>query len=374
MGKITRRGAAAGAFALAGALVFSGSAFAADTDGGPVDIDGTPYVQTGINDPNIWRFADDDRVSTAIQAAERTKGTWGKTAIIANSEVFADALAATPLADVKDAPVLLSKPGGEVDARVISYLKANNFRHVTLVGGSDVFGASAKEQLQDEGLTVIRAEGANRYQTAIELADRAIRAAKDANAYKNVNVFLADGLNFPDALAAGAAAAANDGVVLLTKGGDGLDSKTFEYISENKFPFYEHASTVAVGGPAAAAAAEGYNGDPIEVNDNVVGSDRYETAVLLAGNYVAGAKNAVIASGQNFPDGVVAGAYASNVDGPLLLTKEGNLTKVTKEYLEDNRNDFNGTGKRVGNIFVFGGLNSVSKNVTTQLAGLEWNW
>src|SRR5699024_3759068 len=126
------------------------------------------------------------------------------------------------------------------------------------------------------------------------------------------------------------------------------------YASGNEFGPFEHNSTIAVGGPAAAAVAAGWHGEPVEVNDAVVGANRYETAVMLASEYVAGASNAVIASGENFPDGVVAGAYASNVDGPLLLTKEGNLTKVTKQYLEDNRNDFNGTLGETGNIFVFG--------------------
>lgn len=379
MGKITRRGVSLGAVALTGALAFSGTAFAGVTDPEPVDPDGPTWVTTGVNDPRIWRIADSDRVSTSIQAAKRLPNRWGNVAIIASSEVYADALAATPYADIVNAPILLSAPGENIDPRVMAYLKSANFDRVVLAGGTSVFGHAAEAELAAvSGVNEVwRANGANRYETAIKLADRALAAAHAEKAYDDVNVFLADGHNFPDALAAGAAAAANNGVVLLTVGATGLDKKTFEYITDNKFSFYDHNSTIAVGGPAAAAAAKGWAGnesDTIEVDDAVIGADRYETAVMLAESYVSEGRNAAVASGENFPDGVVAGAFASNVDGPLLLTKEGSLTKVTKKYFEDNRNKYNGLGHVRGNIFVFGGVNSVSNLVTDQLAKISWTY
>jgi len=361
MGKIARRSTAAGALVLAGALAFS-TAAAANIDGSPINVDGDPDTVTQPGDPDVWRFADADRVGTALQAAQRTELPWGDTVIIANSSVFADALAAAPLADALDAPVLLNAPGNSLRGDVLNYA-TSAFSNVILVGGTDVFGNAVRTALEDEGVSVDRVEGANRYQTAVQLAGAAI----DAAGYEdNVNIFLADGLNFPDALAAGAAAAENSGVVLLTQGDDRIDAVTYGAITENSFAL-PHESIIAVGGPAAAAAASGHQGDPIEVNHSHIGDNRYETAVQVAEEYLSDATNFVVASGQHFADAVVGGAYAANVDGALLLTRPQNLTHATADHLESIRLD-------VENVFVFGGPDSVQPHVSQQIADLDWQY
>lgn len=366
MGKFTRR---SGAALLAGAMVLTPLAAHADDDSQPI-VDDTPEVSVP-GGPDIYRFAGPNRVLTSIEAAERTEGIWGDTAIIANTEVFADALAAAPLADVIDAPVLLSNPGSTITPATAAYAAAN-FDTVILVGGRGVFGEAAVTQLQTMGLDVERVQGANRYQTAVELAAEAIYW-DDEGVLDNPNIFLADGTNFPDALAAGAAAANHSGVVLLTKGETGLDSYTFAAITGNMEgveydPIANHADIIAVGGPAARAAAEGWLADPVETDQEVVGANRYATAVELAENFDPGEGNYVIASGQKFPDGVVGGAYAANVDGMLLLTQESSLNGYTADYLSDPFRR-----ETVENIFLFGGEASVSRDVSAELALLPWD-
>lgn len=369
MGKLTRRGSIIGTAALAGALAFSTAAMA-NVDGDPINIDGDQEVEQAFG-PNIWRFADEDRIGTAVQAAERTNNVWGDTVIIANSEVYADALAAGPLADAIDAPVLLNTPGNSVNQQVSDYLSSeeNGVSRVILVGGTDVFGNGVVNQLEDGGLTVERASGINRYQTAVELAGQAL----DEGEYEdNPNIFFASGEDFPDALSAGAAASASNGIVLLTKGDAGLDAYTFAAVT-GTVPSYDgpdldiHESLITVGGPAAAGTAEGWNGTPVEADFNHVGDDRYDTAVEVAEEYVGDAANFVVTSGQNFPDAVVGGAYAANVDGALLLTREEALTNASADYLESIRLD-------VENVFVFGGPDSVAPAVSDQINELDWSY
>lgn len=373
MGKLTRRGSIIGTAALAGALAFSSTAFAAGgmVDGDPIATDDAAEVIQDVG-PDIYRFADNNRVGTSIKAAENTERShWGETAIIANSQVFADALAASPLADVLDAPVLLSNPGATVSSAVVSYLTANGFTNVILVGGTDVFGDSAVTQLQNAGISAVdRVDGPNRYQTAIALAEEALGEGEFQN------IFIASGQNFPDALAAGAAAANNSGVVLLTKGSEGLDSETYATLNgTGSVDFNEvlHGSFVAVGGPAAAALEAGHLGDPIEADAEVVGSDRYETATQVAAEYFDGeageTANVVLTSGENFPDAVVGGAYAANADGPLLLTQENHLPRTVIDYLQDTADRDN-----VERVFTFGGTDSVSKSVTQAVADLDWTY
>ena len=95
--------------------------------------------------------------------------------------------------------------------------------------------------------------------------------------------------------------------------------------------------------------------------------NRYETAALVADEYIGDAVNFVIASGENYPDAVVGGAYAANVDGALLLTKQDSLTNVTADYLEGIRLD-------VDNVFVFGGPDSVAPSVSVEIADLDWQY
>lgn len=374
MAKFIRRGAVIGTAALAGSLAFGAPATAADDP----FIDGTPTYDvapeiTPESGPAIYRFADKDRVGTAIKAAERTNGVWGDTVIVANSQVYADALAAGPLADVIDAPVLLSNPGDSLDPRVMKYIADNGVSNVIVVGGTDVFGDPVAGQLNAAGVTNARIDGPNRYQTAIALAEAAV--TEEPGAFENV--FIASGTNFPDALAAGAAAANNSGVVLLTKGDGGIDLATYGALTGTgswDAPWEPiHGSFIAVGGPAAAALENGYQGDPIEADDEVVGINRYETATLLATEYFNGAagetENVSIASGENFPDGVVAGAYAGNVDGPLLLTKEDNLPNVTGDYMSNVADRDN-----IERVFVFGGPDSVNKSVSQEVADLPWRY
>lgn len=371
MGKFTRRGSIIGTAALAGALAFSTTAFAAGgmVDGEPIADDESAEIIQEVG-PDVYRFADRDRVGTAIKAAENTdREHWDDTAIIANSQVFADALAASPLADVLDAPVLLSNPGNAVSSRVVDYLNTAGFTNVILVGGTDVFGDAVTEQL--EAFNVERYDGPNRYQTAIALADAAMVGGDFEN------IFLASGTNFPDALAAGAAAANNSGVVLLTKGDEGLDTMTYAALSGTGSydgPMDEiHGSFVAIGGPAAAGLEAGWQGDPIEADAEIVGEDRYETATQTAAEYFDGeageTANVVLTSGQNFPDAVVGGAYAANADGPLLLTQENHLPNTVADYLENTADRDN-----VEQVFTFGGEDSVSKSVTQAVADLEWTY
>src|SRR5690625_1783139 len=165
MGKSTRRGAAFGAALLAGALVLAPSAMA-DTEGpgegehtdappapegdihGTVDPTARPLtLQDSL--PRIYRFACEDRVATALQAAYRTAATFNRdVAIIATSDDFPDAMAAAPLADALSAPVLLN-PGGKakLDDRVLQYLDTFNVKEVILVGGTQIFGASIYDGL-----------------------------------------------------------------------------------------------------------------------------------------------------------------------------------------------------------------------------------
>ena len=368
MGKHTRRGSMAAAATLATGLAF-GAAAATAAPSSPNRDDNDPMTSVATNDgnKNLFRVAGTDRVVTAIKLMNATTKHWGDTVIIARSDIFPDALAAGPLADVLDAPVLVSKPGSSIDSRVLDAIDRRHFDNVILLGGTGVFTEAARAQLEGMGLSVERQRGIDRYETAVGIAKRtahelAMRAHAEGYTWKKtVNVYLATGLDFPDALAAGPAAADNDGVVLLTAGTK-MNSSTYDFLKREWKTLPEWANGIeihTVGGAAEKAAKSSIE----DIADTNTGANRYATAVLLAGKYTHPIKKIAVASGENSADGVVAGAWIANHDGPLLLTANASLPTVVSNYLfkfADGNTD----------VVVVGGTGSVSRNVSAQIANL----
>ena len=130
-------------------------------------------------------------------------------------------------------------------------------------------------------------------------------------------VLLATGGNFPDALAAGPAAAKAGGVVLLTAG-SALAAETSAYLNT-------HGTTVyAVGGPAATA-------DPAAVS--LVGTDRYATAAKVATTFFSSPTTVGVATGLNFPDALSGGAFLAKLGAPLVLAETSGVPTATTSYL-----------------------------------------
>lgn len=380
MGKATRRGVLAASAVVAGLVIAPSAMAVVSPNATALD----PDASSG-NESTFYRFASKNRVLTALYAAQNTSG-WGNAAVLASSEDFSDALAAAPVAEQMSAPILLANANGSLDPQVAAYLAT--FDTVYIASGPGVIPDSVANGLESAGVTnVWRVAGQNRYETAAVLAVLSLLDAEDDD--EGYNYILADGQNFPDALAAGPAAAhETNGVILLTAGSAGVPSQSAALLAgqavtwsdsaigwlpspiANWLPDEAHPTITVVGGAAKAAAEAGVMGiatEPIEYDSSIVGKDRYETAALVAEAYFGPFPTTyTLASGEDFPDAVVAGGWAANADGPLVLTRNAAIPTVTLNYLLDAADN--------GDIFVvFGGSGSVSKNVSAQLQeAFDW--
>ena len=115
-----------------------------------------------------------DQYETGVEVARRlenagTLGDFGSTAIVANGDVFADALVAGPLSARGLHPVLLSSQA-HLDAGVESYLSESDIRHVVLMGGAAALSDAVENSIDELGIAVSRVAGATRYDTAIKTA------------------------------------------------------------------------------------------------------------------------------------------------------------------------------------------------------------
>lgn len=158
----------------------------------------------GVTD--VQRVAGADRFATAALVARLVGGT---NAYLVNGTAFADAVAASAIAAHQGRPLLLTATA-EVPAATQAYLDEGLVTSLQLVGGSAVIAEGVAQTLAEEIRDVSRIAGADRYETSLLLAEAGVLAGQDPT-----QLSLATGTDWPDALAAGPAAAVDEGVVLL---------------------------------------------------------------------------------------------------------------------------------------------------------------
>lgn len=196
--------------------------------------------------------------------------------------------------------------------------------------------------------TVNRIEGDDRYATAVKISQRHYPSSARV-------VYLADGRNFPDALA-GAPVAANDNAPLLLARGDTLPADTTDRLTRLK------PQTVRVlGGPAAVphtAVNAVKNLLPGVTVDRIAGDNRYATAAQIAADHRTGASVVYVASGENYPDALAAGPLAGTKDAPVLLVRSDAVPDAVRAQL---------TRLAPKNIVVLGGPSAVTDEVVDHL-------
>lgn len=270
--------------------------------------------QAGNPAPN--RIAGANRVETSL-AVWRLGGFITDSVVIATGKRAPDALAAGPLASALRAPLLLSV-APTIEPALATEILNRGIKEIYLVGGSLTFDPAALAAFQARGVVIHALVGANRYQTAALVASMALTKWNLQGRFHNP-ILVADGLNFPDALAAGAAAANRHGVVVLTAGSV-MPKETADFITGRAAA---KPQVIAVGGPAYAAWSASRPGSLEAVG--IVGTNRYQTAALLATNLTPHTTSALVVSGADFPDGLAAAPLAARRNARLLLTTAGTL-------------------------------------------------
>jgi len=129
-------------------------------------------------------------------------------------------------------------------------------------------------------------------------------------------VFLASGENFPDALAAGPAAAKLKGPLLLTAPDSLPASVAAELKALAPSQVYLVGGTTAVGSGVQNAVRKAL---PAASVTRLQGKDRYETSRAVVSTVFSSASNAFIATGTGFADALSAAAAAGAQGAPVVL-------------------------------------------------------
>lgn len=278
------------------------------------------------------RLAGADRYQTAIEVS-KAGWTSSDNAVIAYGEDFPDALTAAPLAKKYNAPILLTGKTA-LSAGVLAELQRLGVKNVFVVGGEGVVSKAVADALVAAGMSVERLAGADRYATALAVANKIGTSSEVVVAY---------GENYPDALSISAIAAAKGMPILLTDK-NAMSDAVKAYIGTKK--------AYVVGGEGVVSATV-FNGLTGAVR--LGGADRYATNVAVMSHFAANLNfgKVFVATGENFADALAGSAYAAKVGAPIVLAYT-TLADGTKAFL-------NGKVAAEAQVIALGGVAVVSE-------------
>ena len=280
---------------------------------------GGSYNEVSLANEGITRVAGTNRFGTAMSIADTFKDNQKResldTVILACSSNFADALAGSYLAAVKNAPILLTNAdkAAEINAYVKKVLKKDGTVYV--LGGTAAVPRSCLKGL--DGFLIKRLAGNNRYETNLAILNE---AGVDTDI-----ILVGTGKNFADSLSASATGLP----LLLVK--DGITYDLYYFMVDHSDKTY-----VILGGTGAVnSEIEEIITNWIGKCERLAGATRYETSKLIAERFFPEATSAVIAYASDFPDGLCGGPLSFQIGAPLLLTGEGK-DKEARHFMRDH--------------------------------------
>lgn len=197
--------------------------------------------------------------------------------------------------------------------------------------------------------TADRLAGDNRYETAAQAAREMYDKAEV--------VFLAPGLDFPDALSAVPLAHSMQAPLLLSSPKQ-LPEATLQALKD-----LDAKQVIILGGEGVISeAVEQELKDLGLTSERIGGKNRYETASLVADRLVDAADHIYLVNGLDFADAISAGPSAATAGDPILLTSALSLSEATKQAIED---------LGVTQVTLIGGEGVITPEIVAELEAMD---
>lgn len=192
------------------------------------------------------------------------------------------------------------------------------------------------------GYEIFRFDGKDRYDTARKIG---IKIREKGN--KN-SVELVSGEDFPDALCMTSMAIKEKAPILLTKK-DTIPMYTKKALSDWDVENIKIAGLhKAISKNVEDSIEKGFSIKEENKEDTNIyegaknierigGKDRYETAIKIASKSYPESKLGVYATGEDFPDALIAANYAGKKQAPVLLVKRDTVPEDIKKYTEKSK-------------------------------------
>ncbi len=279
--------------------------------------------------PMVDRLNGADRYQTMQMMGEEafSSSSW---AVVASGEDYPDALAAAGLAGMRRAPVVLTG-SSSLSGPARALLESLGVRNVCLVGGEGAVSEAVADEIGRMGISVSRVAGADRVSTSVE----AMRACRAAGSLSDC-VIVASGAGFADAVSMGPWAWSSTTPVVLTRADGTLSADAVAAIRADGLV----RRVVVLGGPAAVSESVADQLGGSYEYERLQGADRYETSAQVATWTVGHGfswSNVLVATGEDYPDALVASSYGGATDSPVLLasTRSNVATNLVRELGDD---------------------------------------
>jgi putative cell wall-binding protein len=240
---------------------------------------------------------------------------------------------------------------GTSKASLVNFVAAYG-QHPSVTAESTIIGKRAAADLLVNGARTIdmvdRHAGKDRFGTAAAVSAANFNPGVPA-------VYIANGMDFPDALAGGPAAKVNGAPVLLVRDGS-IPAETSRELLR-----LDPKKIVVLGGNGVVSdgvlrTLREYTAGSVT---RVAGADRYATAAAISrATFRPNVPVAYVATGANFPDALSGSAVASRDGAPVLLVTGNGIPSATATEL---------SRLRPGRIVILGGSGVVSNAVASQL-------
>ena len=280
------------------------------------------------------------RYTTAVATSKEGWPSGSNVVVIVSGSNFPDALSSAPLAKKHNAPILLSSNEGLTE-EVLGEVSRLNVEKAYIVGGTLAVPSNVDSQLKQKGISIKRLSGYDRYQTAVEVA----KEIGTSN-----GIVLASGVSFADALSIAPIAAKNQMPILLTRS-DEFSEYNKRFINSSSI-----SKTVVVGGTTVIPNSI-MNNYPSSIR--LAGDNRYQTNVRILDYYASSLNmNSIfLASGSNFPDGLVGAPIAALYSAPVILLDQYDNTALL------NRID----GLDCEKVYTLGGTSAISESIVSSV-------
>ncbi|MFG6495366.1 cell wall-binding repeat-containing protein [Fictibacillus sp. UD] len=307
--------------------------------GGKDSIFGYGLIQAPSNKGKVQRLAGKNRFVVAVNVAEQgfASDPGSNKVILANYNAFADALAASPLAYKHNAPILLTQ-SDRLTAETKAEIMKLNPEEVIIVGGTGSVSNAVYSEVDGLIKDVRRIAGKDRFEVSSNIA-------KELN--EATTAIVANGLNFPDALAIAPYAARQKYPILLTV--------PTRLPDETKAALNGIQNTIVVGGPASVGT-DVYNKLPNP--KRIGGKDRFEVSTNIIRELNLPTERAYLATGLTFADALTGSVLAAKNNAPLLLTGKDRLPASVSTIVKE---------KKIYDFTILGGTGSVADSIHTTL-------
>ncbi|PYI39810.1 hypothetical protein CVS30_03890 [Arthrobacter psychrolactophilus] len=295
----------------------------------------------------VSRIAGADRYATSAAISKATYATGISTVYIASGIDYPDALSGAAAAGKLGAPVLLATTAG-LPAATRTELARLKPKKIIILGGTGALSSTVQSQLAQYTGTVTRIAGDDRYATSAAIS-------KASYATGISTVYIASGIDYPDALS-GAAAAGKLGAPVLLATTAGLPAATRTELARLK-----PKKIIILGGTGAlSSTVQSQLAQYTGTVTRIAGDDRYATSAAISkASYATGISTVYIASGIDYPDALSGAAAAGKLGAPVLLATTAGLPAATRTEL---------ARLKPKKIIILGGTGALSSTVQSQLA------